>query len=728
MSQNDKLLKSLGITNILSPYEKKLLQSKWQGETWQDMKYCLKNFGKYAMIRPTGFGKTYTCAQATNIDEITNKKVIFVYVSEILKKTFEEYTLNYTDSQGNVHKPIIHDGKQRIKYETYMSVQSNWVDKVYLDKLLDGVGLIIFDEMQRMGAEKTVKALNVAIPEIEKRGIKYIGASATPERATGVDVCDKFFTYTYDDGRILYCWGEHIYSLKDTFLSGLILPPLYKYIAEDKAKIKSYRHSRLSMLQELMAENVNGETPSEKETRFRNIQELENAIIKDSDKLIHDGMYELYDITNEYEKCESTNELPDKMVKPEVLPEYMRFLVFTPDRKSLANFRKDKNSMETFGGIVGETYLDFKKAFARYGYKIRITIISSLNSEETNNVKLIDPPHGKVKIGGKEVSIYDESEASDRIIRHQPMTIDLIFSINMLNVGYHVNNITGLILKRWTGSNQIYYQQLGRCLSSESNNIPIIFDFVKSIDSRGINAPLFTKSEPVKDITKNADGTKNIRYNEKKKIKKVNKDKEPINKYLLDNEGNPIDPKQSNTIDAHYIACSFENANVETIYQRMEVYEHRNYSIKLFEKAYNDYRGSYVISNNNTLVCNIQSVYELNDSLRKVISHEAEEDGKNVTLNFKAFLDYCKNNNKELFIIYSSLKDYIAKTSKGEKTASIENNINSMIIACSSEGSKRAQLKLLVSRKDIDAFKQDTIVLQWMKQKQLGNKENIIIY
>jgi DNA-binding PadR family transcriptional regulator len=73
-------------------------------------------------------------------------------------------------------------------------------------------------------------------------------------------------------------------------------------------------------------------------------------------------------------------------------------------------------------------------------------------------------------------------------------------------------------------------------------------------------------------------------------------------------------------------------------------------------------------------------------------------------------------------------KGYIEKTAREEKTASIENNINSMIIACSSEGSKRAQLRLLVNRKDIDNFKQDTTVLQWMKQKQLGNKENIIIY
>lgn len=63
-------------------------------------------------------------------------------------------------------------------------------------------------------------------------------------------------------------------------------------------------------------------------------------------------------------------------------------------------------------------------------------------------------------------------------LTNQPNTIDLIASVDMLSLGYHVDDLTGVIMLRATESDIIYKQQIGRCLSIATDNTAIIFDFV----------------------------------------------------------------------------------------------------------------------------------------------------------------------------------------------------------------------------------------------------------
>ena len=59
--------------------------------------------------------------------------------------------------------------------------------------------------------------------------------------------------------------------------------------------------------------------------------------------------------------------------------------------------------------------------------------------------------------------------------------IDLILCCDMLNMGYHVDSLTGVVMYRGTESGIIFIQQLGRVLSS-GNNIPgIVFDVVDNL-------------------------------------------------------------------------------------------------------------------------------------------------------------------------------------------------------------------------------------------------------
>lgn len=60
----------------------------------------------------------------------------------------------------------------------------------------------------------------------------------------------------------------------------------------------------------------------------------------------------------------------------------------------------------------------------------------------------------------------------------------ILFSINMLNEGLHIKNISGVLMLRATQSNLIYLQQLGRLLEAENmDKYLLVFDFVNNFSS-----------------------------------------------------------------------------------------------------------------------------------------------------------------------------------------------------------------------------------------------------
>ena len=61
--------------------------------------------------------------------------------------------------------------------------------------------------------------------------------------------------------------------------------------------------------------------------------------------------------------------------------------------------------------------------------------------------------------------------------------LKLLYAIDMLNEGIHVEDISGVILFRPTVSPIIYKQQIGRALSASKSKAPIIFDIVNNIEN-----------------------------------------------------------------------------------------------------------------------------------------------------------------------------------------------------------------------------------------------------
>lgn len=64
--------------------------------------------------------------------------------------------------------------------------------------------------------------------------------------------------------------------------------------------------------------------------------------------------------------------------------------------------------------------------------------------------------------------------------------VKLMLSVNMLNEGVHIPRVNAVILLRTTSSKIIYLQQIGRCLTAEKKDKPIILDMVDNITTTNI--------------------------------------------------------------------------------------------------------------------------------------------------------------------------------------------------------------------------------------------------
>lgn len=79
--------------------------------------------------------------------------------------------------------------------------------------------------------------------------------------------------------------------------------------------------------------------------------------------------------------------------------------------------------------------------------------------------------------------------------------LSLLFTVDMLNEGKHVKDISGALLLRRTASPILFYQQIGRAFSASSESSPLIIDLVGNINS--IHQNLFSEDLQDKVISEN---------------------------------------------------------------------------------------------------------------------------------------------------------------------------------------------------------------------------------
>lgn len=94
---------------------------------------------------------------------------------------------------------------------------------------------------------------------------------------------------------------------------------------------------------------------------------------------------------------------------------------------------------------------------------------------------------GKVDRAPHIYKVYADDRGSEQIFQDfredSGGHLKLLFCIDMLNEGVHVDGVSGVILFRPTVSPIIYKQQIGRALSAKEQNTPIIFDIVNNFEN-----------------------------------------------------------------------------------------------------------------------------------------------------------------------------------------------------------------------------------------------------
>ena len=138
------------------------------------------------------------------------------------------------------------------------------------------------------------------------------------------------------------------------------------------------------------------------------------------------------------------------------------------------------------------TVYQYQKTLAKY--QARVDNLRTPGIQDANQ-KYLDAPN-------TDKAFADfETDTSDRL--------KLLFCIDMLNEGVHVEEISGVILFRPTISPIVYKQQIGRALTAGDNTIPLILDVVNNFEGlTSISGLQSEMQEAVHRLYANGEGDK----------------------------------------------------------------------------------------------------------------------------------------------------------------------------------------------------------------------------
>jgi len=370
-------------------------------KTYKEAVSLLQQYGKCAIIRPTGFGKTGILTRFIRSRKYS--KILYLYPADVIKNT----VLNFYYKDPEDKKDYI----PNVIFMTYAKLtQLNEKD----EELLEGTDLIICDECHRLGAPETMEGIYQLFSLLPNAHI--LGATATPERMDMIDEIAMFF-------------DDHMtskYTLHDAFQDEIIKRPYYCFCAygesDPKVLARIKRDSRIE-LEKITDENDRRYASELLKSRFIEIAKLQKM---------------------DYVISETLKEVNADTV-------YQKYIVFF---KSFDHMKKNAKKVRSW----------FKKAFPNH--TINEVTITSETYEYHNNVGILDS------------LVYQEN------------SIDLIYTCDMLNMGYHVDNLTGILMYRGTYSSTVYMQQLGRALSTGDSVPKIVFDIVDNIHRKSVYSTL----------------------------------------------------------------------------------------------------------------------------------------------------------------------------------------------------------------------------------------------
>lgn len=221
------------------------------------------------------------------------------------------------------------------------------------------------------------------------------------------------------------------------------------------------------------------------------------------------GIYEVNEIVKEYEekieKCDdeekrkvaraSLKELKDALSNcVEGLPELLENNMTNKSGKYIV-FCKNIEDMQ-------EKMSNAQKMFGKVNSEIELYSVSSKKYDDAGNIV--------------DVNDVENNRQINKFEKNNDEKLKLLFSIDMLNEGWHYSGIDGVIMMRPTSSPTLFAQQLGRGLSIGENKRPIIIDLVNNADSIKIIENFYrefgeTKGKESKSILKGITVSENTR-------------------------------------------------------------------------------------------------------------------------------------------------------------------------------------------------------------------------
>lgn len=402
----------------------------------------LEKYGKTMIVRPTGFGKTRLLVNlAKEYANETGKKIMYIYpiniiVTEITRNN--EYMTDYKKvGRKKVEYSIIKDKVEFISYATLTKRYNELGPLYWADYIRDNFSLIVLDEAHRAGSEGFSKVYESIYELIGPDKIHLIGATATPNRMMDTD-----------DSNVLNNIFDNInisgFSLGDAIRSGIMPKIIYaQRIYDVKEKANKFKDKKKQDCAE------SGHRFDEDSFNV----ELSKALEEHGDepkylyKYIKQAGYDLKD--------------PDQT--------YFKFIVFFRNIQDLAD--KGPIVEDWFKRLFNETAK--KELGLKKEYTVNSYYVASSDTPENDLESLVNEDKENRKFFKKTNLLND--------VTRQARTVDLLFTVDMINMGYHVEDITGILMLRGTRSEIIYYQQLGRCLSVKAERSPIVYDFVNNI-------------------------------------------------------------------------------------------------------------------------------------------------------------------------------------------------------------------------------------------------------
>lgn len=364
--------------------------------TYDDMLRVLRSDGRCAVIRPTGFGKTWILTKL--LKSGIYKHPLYVYPAEVVRGAVRRfYYDDYIPSDNEV------PGVEFMTNAKFSRLKGDDIINVGLKH-----DIIILDECHRMGGEKFGANLDRLLDSFPK--LHLLGATATPDRTDAIDILGRYF-------------GEsHVfeYTIHDAFLDGILQSPYYIYCAyarpeENFEIIKKDWKANLDRVDDDRDKLALADDLRSRHLEAADFYNMERAIRRNCDRFVD--------------------------------TDYMKFIVFFSRIETL-HANKDK---------VTDW---FRRAYP--DHDIKTLTISSETKQTTANVKKLDR------------------------LTYRENGIDLIFAIDMLNLGYHVDSLTGIVMYRGTSSNIIYLQELGRVLSTGTDRPAIVFDVVDNLHNNAM--------------------------------------------------------------------------------------------------------------------------------------------------------------------------------------------------------------------------------------------------